>query len=94
MSNNIQPPASPLPDGIGLEAPLSRQLLLRLAQNVTLARTRAGLTQRELADAAELSRATIHLIEGGIGDPRLSTISRLAQALRVNLMDLLNNPED
>jgi DNA-binding XRE family transcriptional regulator len=47
----------------------------------------------QLAHAADLSRATINLIEGGLGDPRLSTIARLAEALDLNLMDLLNAPQ-
>ena len=39
--------------------------------------------------AAELSRATVHLIEAGICDPRLSTITRLAVALQMDTLDLL-----
>jgi DNA-binding XRE family transcriptional regulator len=65
-------------------------LLGQLARNVAKARAKAGLTQQQLAVAAELSRATVHLIEGGLGDPRLSTIARLAEALNLDLMDLLN----
>ncbi len=67
----------------------ARRFKLYLAQNVTSARRRAGMTQLELAKAAELSRATVHLVEAGICDPRLSTITRLADALRVNAWDLL-----
>jgi DNA-binding XRE family transcriptional regulator len=78
------------------EAPLHEQLDISarrikfyLAQNVTLARHRAGLTQLQLAKAAELSRATVHLIEAGICDARLSTVARLAEALGINALDLL-----
>ena len=67
----------------------TRRFKLYLAQNVTAARHRAGLTQLQLARAAELSRATVHLVEAGICDPRLSTITRLANALRVDAWDLL-----
>jgi len=73
--------------------PLARQTLLHLAQNVAAARAQAGLTQQQLAQAADLSRATVHLIEGGLGDPRLSTIAQLAEALKVDLFDLLCCPE-
>jgi len=75
-----------------LEMPLSRQLKLHIARTVAQVRVSRGLTQQQLADAAELSRATVHLIEGGLGDPRLSTIARLAEALNVKLMDLLDPP--
>jgi DNA-binding XRE family transcriptional regulator len=77
----------PLPGQLDLSA---RRIKLYLAQNVTLARHRAGLTQLQLAKAAELSRATVHLIEAGICDARLSTVARLAEALKMNALDLLN----
>ena len=80
--------ANELAEQLGLTA---RQFKLYLAQNVTTARRRAGLTQLQLARAAELSRATVHLIEAGICDPRLSTITRLASALQVGVLELLNN---
>ena len=67
----------------------TRRFKLYLAQNVTSARHRAGMTQLELAKAADLSRATVHLVEAGICDPRLSTITRLADALQVDAWDLL-----
>ena len=70
----------------------SRRLVLHLAQNVTASRRAARLTQRELAIAAELSRATVHLIEAGACDPRLSTIASLAQALGSSPLDLLKVP--
>jgi len=65
-----------------------RKMILRLAQNVTAVRQRAGLTQSQLAVAADLSRATIHLIEAGACDPRLSTVTSLAGALGVDALGL------
>jgi transcriptional regulator with XRE-family HTH domain len=81
----------PLLDRAATEQLISsaRRFKLHLAQNVTMARHRAGLTQLQLAKAAELSRATVHLVEAGICDPRLSTITRLAEALQVDAWDLL-----
>jgi DNA-binding XRE family transcriptional regulator len=67
----------------------ARRVKLHLAQNVARARHRAGWTQLQLADAAELSRATVHLIEAGVCDARLSTVARLANALQTDALDLL-----
>ena len=68
-------PAPAPPDGE------RRRMILHLARNVAVARQRAGLTQHQLARAADLSRATVHLIEAGACDPKLSTVTSLANAL-------------
>ena len=44
-------------------------------------RTELGLTQSELADAADVSQPLIARIEGGDVDPRLSTLRRIVEAL-------------
>lgn len=73
------------------EAPVNerRLMILRLAQNVAIVRQRIGLTQLQLASAADLSRATVHLIEAGACDPKLSTVTSLAEALRVKPHSLM-----
>jgi DNA-binding XRE family transcriptional regulator len=67
----------------------SRRLVRRLAANVVASRRAAGLTQKQLAQTADLSRATVHLIEAGACDPRVSTIAQLARALNVTPLELL-----
>jgi transcriptional regulator with XRE-family HTH domain len=79
------------PIAIAPPATEPRRLVLHLAQNVSAARHAARLTQQELADAAELSRATVHLIEAGASDPRVSTIAQLARALNVPTLQLLEH---
>lgn len=85
-----RPPAAPAPQPAVFS---TRQFKLHLAQNVASARHRAGLTQDQLAQAAELSRATVNLIEAGACDPRLSTITRLAGALQVDALSLLGKSD-
>jgi DNA-binding XRE family transcriptional regulator len=69
----------------------SRRLVRRLAANVVASRRAAGLTQKQLAKTAELSRATVHLVEAGACDPRVSTIAQLARALNVTPTVLLGH---
>ena len=65
-------------------------MILQLARNVATARQRAGLTQHQLARAADLSRATVHLIEAGACDPKLSTVTSLANALGRTALSLFD----
>lgn len=53
-----------------------------------LARVAAGLSQQELADAAEVTRQTIGLIEKGKYNPSLNLCIRIAKILNKTLDDL------
>lgn len=62
----------------------------RTGLHVRELRKRRGLTQRELADASEVSLATIRKLEQGTGgEPRLETLRALAMALQVSTSVLL-----
>lgn len=50
-------------------------------QDLRERRTSLGLTQSELANAADVSQPLIARIEGGDVDPRLSTLRRIVNAL-------------
>lgn len=50
-------------------------------QDLRERRTELELTQRELADRADVSQPLIARIEGGDVDPRLSTLRRIVEAL-------------
>lgn len=63
----------------------------RVARNLVVLRHRSGLTQQQLAESAGVSRATVHLIESGQGDPRVSTVELLARALGVDAHDLIED---
>jgi transcriptional regulator with XRE-family HTH domain len=55
-------------------------------------RRRAGLTQGELADKAGVGVNTIVRIERGeITEPRVSTLRKLAGALRLEIRELLED---
>lgn len=68
---------------------------LALGQRIRQVREAIGMTQQELWLRAGLSRAQMQNIErsrsahGGPGNPRLETVYRIAQALRVPVIALL-----
>lgn len=53
-------------------------------------RERHGLSQRALAKMSKVTYVTIARIESGVYDPRLSTLRRLAKALKVRVADLID----
>jgi transcriptional regulator with XRE-family HTH domain len=53
-------------------------------------RLEAGMTQEDLARAAQLHPAEVSRLERAERDPRLSTLVRLAAALQVPLGELLD----
>ncbi len=54
-------------------------------------RTRALMTQAELADAAGLTVSTVSRLESGLQAPRISTVRRIASALNVDPSELLQD---
>ena len=62
-------------------------------QNLKFLRTKAGLTQEQLAQKAGVSRVTIALLESGkTREVKSSTIIKLADALNIDI-DTLLSPE-
>jgi transcriptional regulator with XRE-family HTH domain len=53
-------------------------------------RERRGLSQRALAKLSKVTHVTIARIESGVYDPRLSTLRRLAKALKVKIAKLVD----
>jgi len=59
-----------------------------LAENLRVARARAGLSQERLAIRANVDRAIISAIENGRGNPTHKTLCALADALAITPADL------
>lgn len=53
-------------------------------------RRQAGLTQEQLAEAAEISVDFLSLIERGINAPSFENLDKLATALGVHVRELFN----
>jgi transcriptional regulator with XRE-family HTH domain len=64
-------------------------MLELLGRRVREARVRRGLTQLDLAQAADLSVAYVSLIERGGRNPPLTTVASLARALGVGVTELV-----
>lgn len=67
------------------EAEAEEEARLRLAELVYAARTRAGLTQTELARRMGTRQSVISAVENGGQVPSVSTLWRIARALDLRL---------
>jgi transcriptional regulator with XRE-family HTH domain len=65
----------------------------QFARNLRTQRLRRGLSKEALADACGLHRTEVSPLERAGRDPRLSTITRLARALRIPAAALLDGIE-
>ena len=61
----------------------------KLGNNLKKIRTSKGITQGDIARSLEVGRGYISNVENGKTNPTLSTISKLAKALRVTTNELL-----
>jgi transcriptional regulator with XRE-family HTH domain len=61
----------------------------RMAMKLKKIRQERQLTQEQLAERAGVTREYIARLEAGRYDPSLSTIEKLAKALRVKVNDLV-----
>ncbi len=61
----------------------------RLGRSVYRLRMKAGLTQEQLAEQAELSRRFLQEIEAGQKNPTINVVHRLKRALKCSWDDLL-----
>lgn len=82
-------PAIPtLPDGITFSTAAER-----FGWNLRVARRRAGLRQKDLADRMGIFQAGISFWERGNCLPKITSVARLADALEIEPGDLLRGTE-
>jgi ribosome-binding protein aMBF1 (putative translation factor) len=65
----------------------------RISGNIANARRQAGLSQADLGFRLHAASQEISRLESGRFCPRLTTLQRVARALEVPLMDLLDGIE-
>jgi transcriptional regulator with XRE-family HTH domain len=65
--------------------------VVHIGENLKRARFRAGLTQQELADKAGTTQTTVARIERDAVEPEVTTIRKLAAALDVRIVELLDD---
>jgi transcriptional regulator with XRE-family HTH domain len=65
-----------------------------LATNLQVMRLKRGFTQASLAKMAKLPRSSITYMESGGGNPSLSNLMKVAEALNVSLEELLSRPKE
>lgn len=61
----------------------------QLGQNFKRIREKKGMTQGDISRAVKLDRGYISSLENGKRNPTLSTIKKLADALKVSIDELL-----
>jgi putative transcriptional regulator len=66
----------------------------RLCNSMKLHRTRAGLTQGQLADMVDVTRKTVNSVENGVFVPSAVLALKLARALQTPLETLFFLPDE
>lgn len=56
-----------------------------VAEAVSTARAKVGMSQKELADATGIDQSDISRIERGVSNPSINTLDRLAKAMNMKL---------
>ena len=72
----------------------TQSLVYKLGVKIRILRKAAGLTQEQLAEAADVSVNFIGYVERGQRAPSIRTLERIAQALKVAPKELFEFSED
>ena len=66
----------------------------KLLNNLEELRKKAGLTQQELSESADVSRKSINAIENGIYVPSTVLALKISKVIRCGVEDLFQLPDD
>ncbi|MBQ3819041.1 helix-turn-helix transcriptional regulator [bacterium] len=66
------------------------ELLLKIGQSVRYLRIKKNLSQEELAYRAELNINSISTLERGINNIKIKTLYKIAEALNVDIDEILH----
>ena len=76
---------------VAKKKPAKNPTLVKFGERLRAARTEAGMTQQQLADATGLHRVTVGKLEAGEYDSTITTVQSLAVALGVPMSRLTGN---
>ena len=69
---------------------MNDELLFKIGQSVRYLRLKQGITQEELAFRAEINMNSVSTLEQGINNIKIKTLYKIAEALNVNINEILN----
>ena len=64
---------------------------MNISEKIRRARKEAGFTQSELAEKLGVSQAMISAYEKGLRNPKLETLQKIANVLKVNIFSLMDH---
>ena len=67
-----------------------QELLKKFGKSVKIERIKREISQEKFAELSFLDRTTIYKIEKGKSSPNLDTIIKIANALNININELLS----
>jgi len=65
------------------------QISKRLGDNIRRIRQEKGMSQGDISRALDMDRGYISRVEKGIKNPTIDTLSKIANALKVNIDEFL-----
>lgn len=88
-----QPPRIAERQAVTTEPPAPEDLQSIFGDNLRAARLKLGLKQAEIAEEAGVTQQRVAMIEGGVANVTLRTMTRLAQAVNGDVTTMLRRPK-